>query len=96
MSVLPLTTKQKIDKLLDDLPPSSLTVVERFVEFVHDQAQRGQVIAPTPQTAGEHMPPYLYPTVDLPASSLDAWMNLLPEGCGGDALADTEALYDEG
>jgi hypothetical protein len=36
-----------------------------------------------------------YPTVENPASSLNAWLDLLPEACGGDALADTEALYDE-
>ena len=36
-----------------------------------------------------------YPTVANPASSLNAWVDLIPEGCGGDALADTEALYDE-
>jgi len=36
-----------------------------------------------------------YPTVATPASSLNVWTDLLPNGCGGDALADTEALYDE-
>ena len=36
-----------------------------------------------------------YPTVAKPISSLDAWVDLLPEGYDGDALADTEALYDE-
>jgi hypothetical protein len=86
------TTKQKIYKLLDDLPPTSLSVVEQFVEFVHQQARRRQ---PVVITSGEEAPPCRYPTVKNPASSLSAWLNLLPEGCGGDALADTEALYDE-
>jgi len=36
-----------------------------------------------------------YPTVAPPAASLNAWKDLISEGCGGDALADTEALYDE-
>jgi len=36
-----------------------------------------------------------YPTVTPPASSLNDWKDLISEGCGGDALADTEALYDE-
>jgi hypothetical protein len=40
-------------------------------------------------------PPYHYPTISLPASSLDAWLNLTETGYPGDALADTEALYDE-
>jgi prevent-host-death family protein len=44
--------------------------------------------------------PYLiqtqrYPTVANPVSSLDAWVELLPKGYDGDALADTEELYDE-
>ena len=37
-----------------------------------------------------------YPTVANEPSSLKDWLNLIPEGCGGDALVDTEALYDEG
>jgi hypothetical protein len=86
------TTKQQIYKLLDDLPPTSLSVVEQFVEFVRQQAQRRQPVA---ITSDEKTPSYRYPTVKNPASSLSAWLNLLPEGCGGDALADTEALYDE-
>ena len=36
-----------------------------------------------------------YPTVENPATSLTAWLDLIPGGCGGDVLADTEALYDE-
>ena len=36
-----------------------------------------------------------HPTVAPPASSLNAWKDLMPEGCGGDALADTEAPCDE-
>ena len=36
-----------------------------------------------------------YPTVANPPSSLKNWHNLIQDGCGGDALADTEALYDE-
>ena len=36
-----------------------------------------------------------YPTVANPISSLDAWVDLLPEGYDGDAVADTEALYDD-
>jgi hypothetical protein len=39
--------------------------------------------------------PYRYPSVAMPVSSLDAWMNLITEGYEGDALADTEAVYDE-
>ncbi len=37
---------------------------------------------------------YCYPTVSVPASSLDRWVNLI-EGYEGDAVADTEALYED-
>ena len=37
--------------------------------------------------------PYRYPTVPVPASSLGKFIDLMPP-VGGDALADTEALYD--
>lgn len=36
-----------------------------------------------------------YPTIGAPSSSLNNWLNLVPSGYDGDALADTEALYDE-
>jgi hypothetical protein len=39
-------------------------------------------------------PPYLVSSVGIPASSLDGLIGL-SEGYEGDALADTEALYDE-
>lgn len=74
-------TKQKITELLDELPPESLKVVEQFVRFLHQE----RAFTSEPR----------YPTVENPASSLNAWLALLPEGPGGDALADTEALYDE-
>jgi hypothetical protein len=83
MSVTATTedTKQTIVRLLDDLPPEMLQTVEHFVRFLRAR----ETLTPGPR----------YPTVENPASSLSAWLNLIPEGCGGDALADTEALYDE-
>ena len=91
MSTVPLETKQKINKLLDDLPEASLTVVEQFVEFVHDQAQHGQSVV----IAADHKPrPYHYPTVPVLPSVFDGLAGLMPP-VGGDALADTEAIYDE-
>jgi hypothetical protein len=73
--------KQEISELLDGLPPESLKFVEQFVRFMRQE----QAFTSEPR----------YPTVENPASSLNTWLELLPEGCGGDALADTEALYDE-
>lgn len=86
------TTKEAIDALLDTLPPESLTVVRQFVEFLRQQAQQGQ---PVVTAVAEVHPPYLYPTVATPISNLQSLGHGLNVGYEGDALADTEALYDE-
>jgi len=85
-------TQSRVLALLGDLPPESLTTVEQFVRFLREQARRKRPVLTTP---AEEPPPFRYPTVAVPASSLDRWLNLIPEGYEGDALADTEALYDE-
>lgn len=91
MGEAPLQTKHKITRLLDDLPAASLTIVEQFVEFVHDQARQGKSI----RAAADHdSVPYRYPTVFLSPSVLDGLVGLMPP-VGGDALAETEAIYDE-
>lgn len=73
--------KQTISELLDGLSPQNLRSVEDFVRFLRQQEApvRGR----------------RYPTVENPPSSLNAWVALATEGYDGDALADTEALYDE-
>ncbi len=42
----------------------------------------------------EPQTPYLYPNVVTPYSNLEALSEILVEGYEGNALADTEALYD--
>jgi hypothetical protein len=85
-------TRDHILSLLDDLPPESLAVVEQFVRFLREQTRQGR---PVVSVSEEKKPAYLYPTIGLSASSLNRWLDLLPEGYEGDALADTEALYDD-
>ena len=85
--------KERILPLLEELPSESLAVVERFVAFLHEQARQGQTVTVTLKKAAH--PPYRYPTVRVPPSSLSRWLDLVPEGYEGDALADTEALYNE-
>src|SRR5262245_36000844 len=77
--------------LLTTLPPESVGVVEQFVQFLHAQAQQGQPVV----LVAEHQTrvPFLYPTLPVPAAVLDGLIGLVPP-IGGDALADTEALYD--
>lgn len=91
VQTLERTAQSHILALLDGLPPESLTVVEQFVQFLREQAQRGQPV----MSVREERTPYIYPTVPVPASSLDGWLDLVPKGYEGDALADTETLYDE-
>jgi len=80
--------QRRILSLLDDMPVESLVTVEQFARFMREQAQLRTVSAEQ-----QHL--YAYPTVALPPSSLDRWVNLIPGGYAGDALRDTEALYDE-
>lgn len=88
------TAKGVITTLLDDLPPESLPVVQQFVEFLRQQAQQGRPVVTTPSTTTEPKAPYIYPTVTAPYSALEGLTHILAEGYEGDALADTEALYD--
>jgi hypothetical protein len=86
------SAQSRILTLLEGLPLESLTLVERFVQFLREQARRGQPVVVVSDQ--EERPPYRYPTVPLPASILDGLIGIAPP-VEGDALADTEALYDE-
>ncbi len=78
-------TQSRILTLLDGLPPESLAVAERFVQFLYEQAQQGRsVVAVSEQ---EERPPYRYPNVPMPASALDGLVGIMPP-VGGDALAE--------
>jgi hypothetical protein len=85
-------TRDHILSLLDDLPPESLAVVEQFVQFLGEQARHGRLVVSLSEEIGG--PSYRYPTIPLPVSALDGLIGIMPP-VGGDALADTEALYDE-
>jgi len=84
--------QSRIGSLLINLPLETLTLVEQFVRFLYEQARRGQTV--TVISEQKERPPYLYPTVVLPASTFTGLIGVMPP-VGGDALADTEALYDE-
>lgn len=73
--------RQRIESLLDALPLESLTTIEQLLYMIHQPAS----------TARKQR----YPTIAAPASTLTIWTQLLPEGYEGNALEDTEALYDE-
>ncbi len=80
--------REKINELLSELSHENLVAVERYVRFLHaDQQTVSHVVK-------EDNPPYLYPTVPVPASAFGELTGIMPP-VGGDALADTEALYDD-
>ena len=84
------TSKQKIYDLLDNLPPEGLEVVAEFVRSLREQVKTAQ----TAEDAAVDPPaPFRYPTVSLPLASLSGLVGIMPP-VGGDALAETEALYD--
>ncbi|MBC8503222.1 MAG: hypothetical protein H8D34_00040 [Chloroflexi bacterium] len=77
--------------LLADLPPESVRLVEQFVLFLREQAHQNQKTVTI--TKGKQRIPYLYPTVAVPAKSLDGLIGIMPP-LGGNALEDAEALYN--
>jgi hypothetical protein len=82
--------RQRIRELLQQMPLENLAFIEQFVLFMH---QHGQLVVTVSEQKGQV--PYLYPSIPVPASSLDSWSKLLDKGYEGDALADTEAVYDD-
>jgi hypothetical protein len=66
-------------------------VVEQFVPCLSAQAQQGQPIAIV--AAHEAHVSCRSPTIPVPAAGLDGLLGMVPR-VGGDALADTEALYE--
>jgi hypothetical protein len=75
-------SRQRIQLLIEEIPAETLPFLEQFLLLLR---QHNQPAATS----------YRYPTVAMPASSLQKWSNLLDEGYEGDALADTESLYDD-
>ncbi len=80
-----------LTSLLADLPPESVQVLEQFARFLREQARLGQRIEV--DQGKDKQQPYLYPTVSVPASSLDGLIGIMPP-VGGDALEDSESLYN--
>ena len=68
--------RYNILRLLDELPPEALPMVETFVRFMQANANTA-VSAPSRQPT-----PWLHPSIPVPASSLDQWLGLLDEAEG--------------
>ena len=82
-----ITTKRlqrEITGQMKDLPVDGLLALREFAAFLRQRTQR------EPSTSAAFL---RHPTVEMSTDSLLGLMDLLPP-VGGDALADTEALYD--
>lgn len=76
--------------LLAELPPEGVQLVEQFARFLREQTRQGLRIG---ISAAQEKSPYLYPTIPVPTSLIDGLIGIVPP-VGGDALEDSEALYD--
>ena len=97
-----------VRRLVEELSEEELRAAKRYLECLHEgralleREQAPQESGPSQQSGGEREAapepkkgPWLYPTVPLPASVFLGLIGLIDAPIGGDALADTEALYDE-
>lgn len=75
-------TRQRIQLLLEEIPAETLPIFEQLLLSMRQQK-------PSAKDKDN------LPVVFLPATSLKKWSLLLEEGYEGDALEDTESLYDD-
>ena len=102
--------RRKTSEVLDDLRdeekevyvtryghPVAVLVDYEYYERLNERSEQSQRMPPTESEKGQMHPREgaQYPTVANPPSSLKTWLDLIPEGYEGDAVADTESLYDE-
>jgi len=102
--------RRKTSEVLDDLRdqesevyvtryghPVAVLVDYEHYERLKELSERAKAASPSGTAHEQHhpRPGAQYPTVANPPSSLEDWRSLIPDGYEGDALADTEALYDE-
>ncbi|MCW1968298.1 MAG: hypothetical protein KIH69_009310 [Anaerolineae bacterium] len=93
---MPIPPRQKIIALVNELPNESLPLLAQFVEFLSSQVPRTNTVKTKKNTdivVADTAVHLNYPTVSVPAKQLQSLISLLP-AMGGDALADSEALYD--
>ncbi len=105
VSELRRTLRAVLDGLGEDVDAVYVTRYGRPVAVMVDydhyerlkaRSEQAETLSPTASSETQYhpRPGAQYPTVATPPSSLKNWHDLI-EGYEGDALADTEALYDE-
>ena len=83
-----LTQRMALHQAIEMLPEYILPDLARFVEFL--RFETGEARTPVSEASKV----YRYPTVTLPAVTLHDLVGIMPSDFEGDALTDTEALYD--
>lgn len=79
------TLQREIVGQMKDLPLDGLLALREFATFLRQRPLPEKFTDPTL---------WRQPTVEMPADSLLRLLDLMPP-VGGDALADSEALYDQ-
>lgn len=102
-SLLYRKTYQEVVTALDELPPEALWTLRDFVAFLHTQYRHKPAIANSEKTTLSELKMIfsptdlsatnLSPTIDVSIAQVQQLIGLLPE-LEGDALADSEAIYD--
>ncbi|MHB0874804.1 MAG: hypothetical protein ACYC5O_02045 [Anaerolineae bacterium] len=92
-------TKEELHELVDKLPDGEVVAAARFLEYLSERRATRSAGEACPEAAGvgeegEEREPFRYPTVEVPWEHVMGLIGLLPEVPAGDALADTEAVYD--
>lgn len=83
-----LAQRTALHQAIEMLPEHILPDLARFIEFLRFKTGEVRSTASTAST------PYRYPTITLPATTLHELVGIMPADFEGDALMDTEALYD--
>jgi len=78
--ISPDATKRKIIVMLETLAPDDLKLIERLAACLGRQELQ--------------VPGLTYPTILVPGERLAGWAKPRSQGYEGNALEDTEALYD--
>jgi hypothetical protein len=91
-------TREELHHLVDLLPEGEVVAAARFLEYLGQRraawadghrCPQGQEAAQSPDERR-----FRYPTVEVPWEHVMGLVGLLPEVPAGDALDDTEAVYD--
>jgi len=87
-----MDVREDVMAIVQDLPEPKLEAAKRYLESLREECEQEE----TQPASRKPVEGPRYRIVPLPYEALDALMGILDSpDLAGDALADTEALYDE-